>query len=465
MNESGAEQPAALPEHAVNEAMPSSHNFSRFALSFTCASAGAAALITAFSAFIGWAASRGQFFNDLVYHLLMNVLRIPPEQAAFFAGRMKPDFWLHLMLLHGGTIEGTYRIAQHQSDPQSLSFSLHIPLIFSVAIWFVILFLCGLLMRPLVKRYAGGQLLRFGWAAGFSAVYSIVMTIILLLARPDSEFVFGRDEYTLELSMPVLKSFLLIFLLCLAAVAVGLGKWAFLSNRIWGAWAASIRTFVLTIIGFFILIGSLMAVSWTLSNQSHVYSTQITTMGSIWKAYKTDPAVYAVVPNVLLQEQIYSLGGTWHISGQPAADLLEVRAPLRLSLFHSVRDPAPAHDSGEFTYESAGEPSEGAWKQELADDIRWQWYHVAFLLAYLFALSRIQLTSVWIYAATVSGVIILASLLSVYFNISFTVGQSPGAFIGFEWSQAVLAVGLTTVVFLTLSYAVQLILVKRRAAE
>lgn len=427
----------------------------RNAISALVVSAAVTGIMSALALFIDFLSKRGSFFYDVMYHLMKNVVGIPAEQAAYFSGEVNPGFWIHMLLLHGGTIEGTYTAMLDGGAAQAMPFRVHIPLLVEIAIGFGLLWLLIRLLRPFLRRVVSNDWGRLLWAACFGAAYAAGVVMILFIASPNQSFIFGNDQYMLELGVSAWGTLGLVFTIGLLAAAAGLGEWRFLSYPGWKEWVASLRTFLLTVIGFFILIAGLMVTNWSVSSQSSLYSTEIMTMGSLWEAYKSEPSVYAVLPNVLLQEQIYSLGGTWHVSGQPSADLLGMKQAIKLSIWSGIEPVMMIDDAMQTDVVKASLSS-------LESDIRLRWYHIAFALVFLFALSRIRLKHIWIYSVTVIGIVGVTAILSVYSNIKIATGLSPMTFIGFRWEQATLAIGVCVTVYLAASYGVQRAMAVRR---
>ncbi|WP_127587711.1 hypothetical protein [Paenibacillus koleovorans] len=391
---------------------------------------------------------RGPFFNDLLYHIFRNVWNVPPEQAAYFATDLQNKYWHQLVLLHGGAYRGTYSSVL-SSVEKRFDFEFHAPLLLSHGLLFGMVAAYGWLIRRIVRKQLVSDAARLGWAAGFSMLYALGVMLLLSLVNPESVYLFGAEHSELQVSASFGRPFITAFVVCFLGTCMGLGGWSFLNSGNWMSWLKSVRHFMLSMVGFSTLIAGLMIVQWALVDNSRVYNPHIVTMGSLWKEYKQEPAIYAILPNILLQEQIYSLGGTWHIDGMHAARFLGASAPFQLNLLSGIK----GLEGG------TGTKGGDAARSGLENELQVSWYHFAFLLAYAYSLSRIKMHNAVMLATATLSIVIGFAFLSRYFNvwIAATGGTGPEGRVGFHMLQTGMAVGIGTLAILSLSFVAQLL--------
>ena len=400
---------------------------------------------------LDWAAKQGEFQEDTVYHLLSHVIHIPPEQAAYFIHSLKPGAWLQLVLMHGVEIEGQYGVSTSDHMVEPLMFSFHMTLLLSAACAFSLIAVAGRILYSIVSKSLPQQLWKLMWVIISSLCYALTISMTIWLLAPKIDFLFGNSVYTLELDVQLWKLFLLTLLFSIVASLIGVGRWSFPKKIDLSNWLSSLVRFAQTLLLFFIIIIVLMIMSWSTTKPSQLHSTHITTMGSIWDAYKQDASMYGVIPNVLVQQFMYGLGATWHVDGEAAADLLSMDRPTRL---HIVTGASEAADQVNQTDRASLKP--------LEHDLQLHWFHAALLLAYLYSLSRIQIKKLWSYLSTVLIIIVGVAALSAYANVTVAAGNIDQAFIGFRFTQSLLSIGIITAVFLIASYSLQRWFAKRR---
>lgn len=159
------------------------------------------------------------------------------------------------------------------------------------------------------------------------------------------------------------------------------------------------------------------------------------------------------------------MGGTWNVSGQASAEILGMKGPIRLNMWSGIE--------GELEYgEQAGveqRDNSSILNEEhlakLEQDLRFNWYHFAFILIFLYALTRIRFTSLINYLATIIGIILASTLIAVHFNVKVMYGEETATFIGFEPLQVLLAVSILVVISLTASYVIQKLWAARRGTH
>ncbi|WP_438349809.1 hypothetical protein ACP8HI_03825 [Paenibacillus sp. FA6] len=427
----------------------------RIVISLSAAATGTVALVVAISILFGWLVRKGTFFTDFIYHLLKQVVSLSPEQAAYFSERMSHDFWLQMVLMHGGYIRGEYLGASVGAEEGLFSFNINIPLLVSLLFTASLIYLVMFLLRPIFRKYTGRAISRLLWLIYFSGVYSILISLLLLIFRTKSTYFMGESEYSLTVSASVVPILITSFILALLAGGAGLGGWKWNARPEWMTLAGSLRTFTLTVMGFHVLIGGLMIGSWSLSTPNKLSSTEVLTMGNVWKVYQNDPAVYAILPNVLLQEQIYALGGAWEVSGPLTAAMLDIREPLKMSMLtgsQSLQETAITKDDNGVS----------EWLSTLESDIRVKWYHGAFLITYLYALSRIRLKNWWTWGVAVISVVLSTTLLAIFLNVEYKLTSYSRGIIGFSFLQVLLALTITTVFLLALSFGFQRLILRRK---
>lgn len=402
-----------------------------------------------------WLMGRGQFAEELVYHIMKNFVHIPVEQAAYFSGHLSKSLWVQLQLLQGGAFHGYYTAYNGLEIKEVLSFQLHMPLVYNTIAGLLIIYIVVRLLRTTMNRSIKSSLQRLLWLIGFSSVYALMMTAITLFLNPELQFVFGAQQYTLEMEIVLWKQALTVFIGGLLASAVGLGGWKLFTDDIWRFWIKGVRTFMLLIMIFTLLIASLMAVNWSIANQNKLHSTEIITLGAVWDSYKKEPALYAIIPNVLLQEIVYSTGGTWNVSGQASAEILGMKGPIRLNMWTGIEGKLEHGEQAGLVQRNSLNMLNEEHLAKLEQDLRFNWYHFAFILIFVYALTRIRFTSLTNYLATIIGIILVSTLIAVHFNIKVMYGEETTTFIGFQPLQVLLAISILVVISLTASYGIQ----------
>lgn len=393
---------------------------------------------------LDWAAKQGEFQEDVQYHLLSHVIEIPPEQAAYFIHSVKPGAWLQLMLMHGAEIKGQYGISTGNDMNEPLMFSFQMTLLLSAACAFVLIALASRFIYSIVAKRLN-QLWKLCWVILCSLCYALIMGMTLWLLSPKVELLYGNSIYNFELNAELWKVFVLALLLSFVASIVGVGRWSVPQKLDLSQWLKSLAAFARTMLIFFIVIIALMTLSWSTTKPSQLHSTHMTTMGAVWDAYKDDASMYGIIPNVLMQQFIYSLGATWHVDGYAAANLLSMDRPMQLNLVTGA----------------SADDADRASLKTIEQDLRLHWFHAAFLLAFLYALSRIQMNKLWSYGCTVLIIIIGVAALSAYANVSLTASNMDEALIGFRFTQSLLSVGIITAIYLIASYIIQRWLARR----
>lgn len=418
-------------------------------ISLVAAAAISLLLMVGVSAGLNWMADRERFTADLGYHVMKNAIHMPVDQAAYFADQLTEGIWLQLLLLQSGAIAGEYTVAAQGliSEGSTYYYQLHIPLVFHTLLGLAIIYGGVRLLRPYVKHHIHTDLQRLLWIAAFSLVFSCFMTLVTLFTGVKLQYVLGEQLYTFKLSIVAWKHALTLFVVGLLASAVGIGGWSLFTSKGWSTWARSMRSFLIIMVSLGLLISGLMIVNWSIAGKHRLHSTEVITLGAVWDAYKTDPSFYAVMPNAVVQEFIYSIGGTWQVAGQHNADWLGLDGPVKLNLLTGAKALVP---EGE---ELAADDKERF--KELDNDIRMKWFHAAFMLTFLYALSRIRFSRVMDYLASIFGVMMITSAAAIYFNITINIVEGEPAFVGFEPLQVLLALTIFVGASLTVSYGVQ----------
>lgn len=411
---------------------------------------------------LNWLVGRGQFAEELIYHIMKSFVHIPVEQAAYFSGRLSQSLWVQLQLLQGGAFHGDYTAYNGLEITEVLAFQLHVPLVFNTIAGLLIIYFVVRVLRAPMNSLIKSRLQRLLWLMGFSSIYALIMTAVTMFLNPDLRFVFGAQHYTLEMGIVVWKHALTVFTGGLLASAVGLGGWKLFTNDIWLRWIKSIRTFMLLLVMFTILISSLMVVNWSVAGKNKLHSTEIVTLGAAWGSYKKEPALYAIIPNVLLQEFAYSVGGTWNVSGQASAEILGMKGPIRLNMWSGIEGEQQYGEQAGIEQRDNSSILNEEHLAQLEQDLRFNWYHFAFILIFLYALTRIRFTSLINYIATIIGIILASTLIAVHFNVKVIYGEETATFIGFEPLQVLLSVSILVAVSLTASYVIQKLWAARR---
>lgn len=279
---------AAEENHAAD--LVSTSKGSHLFIGFSLTAVISAVMMLGLAFVLNWLVGRGQFAEELVYHIMKSFVHIPVEQAAYFSGRLSQSLWVQVQLLQGGAFHGDYTAYNGLEITEVLAFQLHVPLVFNTIAGLLVIYIVVRVLRSPMNRLIKSRLQRLLWLMGFSGIYALIMTSVTMVLNPDLRFVFGDQHYTLEMGIVVWKHALTVFIGGLLASAVGLGGWKLFTNDIWLSWIKSLRTFMLLLVMFTLLISSLMVVNWSVAGKSKLHSTEIITLGAAWDSYKKEPA-------------------------------------------------------------------------------------------------------------------------------------------------------------------------------
>lgn len=389
---------------------------------------------------------QGPFFEDLLYHVLKNVILLPAEQAAHFSRQLGGAFWYQLVLLHGGEYRGIYKAATDSALENRLQFGFHGPLLTAFLLLFTVAASYMFLVRRLLENQLQSRLTKLVFAAGFSLLYGGTIVLAAYAFQPRAEFVIGLQRATLQLQASYGITFFVATFICFAGAWVGLGIRFLDGWQLWKEWVRAMRIFAAILGCLILLVSGLTIALWTQIDGGRLYSPHIITLGSVWEGYKHDPAVYVVLPNVMVQKLVYAVGGTWRVDNDHAARFLEAPGAFRLQLLTGVKSKAAS--KGTPLLEDL---------QQLGKEIRFSWVHGAVLLAYVFALSKItgrDLLMILFMGMSLAGGL---ALLAVYFSVglSFSAGDGAWGRIGFYLPDTALALEIVTAVWIILLYGVR----------
>lgn len=442
----------------VDKALRKTGLLREFALPALLASTFLAALMTALSIFLDIAARTGSFVDDLLFHILKHVTGLPSERAAYYSGEMGPGYWLHLALLHGGRFQlKEFVVSSSGETLVAFSFHLHLPMLSSTAMLFAVAVPFLILISGRARLRAWKNSYKLAWLAGFSACYAAIVTGFLLLVHPSTEWTLGEESSILRVSIAYAETAANAFIAIFIAGVVGIGGKSFLGSlRLRRLLGRGVRRAVWTMVSFSGLIGLLMIATWSLSDVAGLHSSGMITIGSVWRQYRTEPAFYMILPNVLFQEFIYSLGGTWHVSGSRLANLLQAKEAFSLQWGRGITVSEGWERIG------SDAPATGDGSSDLERGLRFAWFHPAFALAYAYSLSRIRPVGAAGYILLPAGLVGALALLAAYSNIRLKAPERTSEMIGFSFGEVVLSGGVATVVFLLLSFVLRKVLQGRK---
>ncbi|WP_409344045.1 hypothetical protein [Paenibacillus sp. MBLB4367] len=412
----------------------------------------------AFSLLCGWIGSGSVLKSDLVYHLLKNVVGYTAEQAAYFTEDLRLGIWSLLLHTHGGVYEGM--LTQTPGDAVS-TWMVKVPFVtFSLILQAGLIACLRVFQRlPYVKERQGDAQKAIQLVV-CAFVYAVLVTATLMLSAPSSTYTLGTAAYKLRLSVSFWDAGWKSFVLAAVAGLIGYGPWALLRTNKLTEWLKGFKKFAIMLGAFYALVMALTVTSWVVSERTNLQNSDMLTMGSIWSQYRTDPLTYVLLPDILLREQLYSLGANWHVSGQDMAHLLDAKYPFTLNAITGVSIQPGAQASVQKGQPAA--PEQEKWGRSLESALQFSWFNAALLLVFLFALAQLAIRKAGTYLISAGLVTGLFTLFAEWSSIRLWKSNAGGdgslvaaGWIGFEWSNVLTAFSVVAFVFLGASFAVQ----------
>ncbi|MGG4034903.1 hypothetical protein ABEV74_14520 [Paenibacillus cisolokensis] len=334
--------------------------------------------------------------EDLFYFVLVNVFGFSIENAVLLENGLQNGFWHVLNQFSGGFYQGSY----YEGDRAVFSFGFHFPVL--AALLFECLWI--ILLLALLNRFYDHRKLQSFWHKMLSVllmytVFSVSYLIVLAAAKPAARLDTDFTDTGIVLHIPYGKVLVTLFVVFVLSACVVFAPWRKL---------VPLRRMLTALGALYIFIAAVFGTTWSLSPHTDSGQSHLLTFKELWQQYPGDPLGIALLGNMLVQSQMYALGGTWNVEGELLPQMMKAPGSFRINWFAGMRG---VPDPGMYEVNIAeSEETQQTWKSELARSMRETWYPLAMLLIFLYGVSRL-VSSSWLQGAM--GVLIVSLLFAV----------------------------------------------------
>ncbi|WP_102028866.1 hypothetical protein [Salirhabdus sp. Marseille-P4669] len=381
--------------------------------------------------------------KDYIFLFFTSTLQLGEQVAISLLSTMKLTMFDVLLAMHGGTMKGT--VWEDGGRDPLTEFTFQFPVILAIIATITLLAVAFYFLKRFIKATPMQKLAIVGISA---LIYSFVLILVLQIMKPT----YVSNEHALEVSFSgfgvLVKAFLIV---CMAGL-IGFGPWK-LKDSEKGKWFTvlqPLKTFFITLLFLEAFICILMIVTWLFTNPATLMAQPISSPGTMWFIYRNDPLFYLLLPNIVLAEQLYAIGGTWQITTPLLGELIQVSNPFSINILTG---------SNAIGMENAASWTDGV------NSARFVWHPFALLIAFIYAATKLpQNVPVMTKVYHGVGVAAVVTLLANWLTISFK-NRSTEGIAGFNAFQvflcAAIVIGLVYVAYVYLPNVIS----KKRVGE
>ncbi|MCP8617280.1 hypothetical protein [Salirhabdus salicampi] len=386
-------------------------------------------ILTSFA--ISFVFKRSLLIQDFTYRFLTAILQVKDEVALSISSELNINFWNVLVAMHGGTFQGTVVHEDMEAGSVMSTFTIHLPVIAVT----ILLFLLLAIFFKGIKRFIPMKTKDKGMSLFLSSLlYLVFLLVTLVLFNPS----YTGQGANYELSVPFLNLALSTIIIYLLGGFIGLGPWEGEDNASFKLLSIihPIKTFVTILFSYQMLILILMVITWNLTSTTGLFGKSITTIATFWYEYRKEPLFYLFLPNVILTEQLYAIGGSWTVTTSYLAELIQLNYPVSLNIMQGANLMVADLEGAD-------------WLNSLERVIRWVWHPYALLITFVFALGKSDVKGNWrTFITKVAGVCIMVFVLSKWITISVSSNLTNSTeMIGFNPLQVVISTAILAAIY------------------
>lgn len=383
-----------------------------------------------------------RMIKDYIFLFFTETLQLGEQVAISLLSTMKLTLFDLLLAMHGGTMKGT--IWEGSGSP-IFQFTFQFPVILAILVTIVIVALAFYLLKRYITVSPVQKLAIIGISA---VVYSVIVIIILHIVKP----AYSIHDTAFQVSFSAFSIFINSILIFCIAGLIGFGPWK-AANSEKGQWLTvlqPLKTFFLTLLLLEVFICILMVSAWLLTNPATLMAQPMVSPGSMWFIYRNDPFFYMLLPNIVLTEQLYAIGGTWQITSPLLSELIQVSNPFSINILTGSN--------------TIGIENVAAWTSNV-DSARFVWHPFALLIAFIYALLKLpQNVSLATKIYQGLGVVAVITLLSNWLTISFR-SQNANGIVGFNVIQVLVSGAIVIGIVYAAQFYLPKVFSKKRLGE
>ncbi len=378
--------------------------------------------------------------KDFTYRMFTTVLHMNEDVAIRMASQAKISFWNVLVVMHGGSIEGAVKETIVDSNTHILSdFSLHLPIILAT----VILFFFLIFLFKGVKKVLPMNMKHRVWSLLLSTfLYTVFILATLSIFNPTV----SQDSLSFTLDVGVIQIVITTSIIYVLAGLIGFGPWDTKEEGAypWLTIVEPFKKFIIVLLSLELLITIMMVVVWNMTSPAVLFSKPLSTPATMWYEYRSEPLFYLLLPNLVLTELLYAIGGTWQVTSPLLGKLIQLDQLMTFNIVTGV------------DLLSSGEVSND-WLDEVVGAVRFVWHPYAMFIAFLYALANSDIKGDLKGTLTkFIGVCVIVFLLAQWVTVSLTnhMNQTTEV-LGFEPLQVVISAACIAGAYYGLAYLIR----------
>ncbi len=382
-----------------------------------------------------------RIIKDYMYLFFTSTLHIGEQAAISLLSVMKLSMFDVLLAMHGGTINGTI---WEDTGITPTTFVFQLPIILAIVFTITIVAVAFSVLKKFLHVSPMQKLVIVGVSA---VVYSFVLIILLQILKPT----YTINNYTFDVSYSMIGILFNSFMIVCIAGFIGFGPWKETNGEAkWLTVLQPLKRFFLTLLFLEAFISILMIITWFFTNPATLMAQPMSSPGTMWFVYRHDPLFYLLLPNIVLAEQLYAIGGTWQITTPLLGELIQVSNPFSINILTGS--------------ETVGLENAAAWTENI-DSARFVWHPFALLLAFIYTVVKLpQKAAVMTKVYHGLAIAVLFGLLANWLTINFE-SQLGEGFAGFNALQVFVSTAIVVGIIYVVVFYVQKGLWKKRIGE